>query len=107
MVCLALACHLLTPLKIELTPVLQKPIIYYAAFALIAAVMGISCMLFAMKNVSATYAAIGELGYPFFTAVFAYLIFHERQAGLPTMVGGALIFLGCLIVVIGKMKVGG
>jgi len=60
--------------------------------------------IMAIKNVSATYAAFGEMMYPFFIPIFAYLIFGVKELNISTLVGGVMIMFGGFILVSGKLK---
>jgi drug/metabolite transporter (DMT)-like permease len=57
-----------------------------------------------MKYVSPTYAAIGEISYPLFVPIFAYLLYRDRQWDMPTIMGGALIFAGLAVLIIGRSR---
>lgn len=57
-----------------------------------------------IKNISPTYAAIGEVAYPIFVPLFAYLLFREKQWDLSTLIGGGLIFLGLFILIFVKSR---
>ncbi len=103
----ALSLHFLTPLKIDLVPALTQPTFTYLAVAIIAAMCAWIAMLFVTKNISVTYAAIGEISYPFFTALFTYLIFQSRELDMPMAIGGLLILIGSVIVITDKIKIGG
>ncbi len=59
---------------------------------------------FVTKDISPTYAAIGEIAYPIFVPIFAYLLFQEKQWDWPTIIGGALIFLGLFVMIFSKMR---
>ena len=52
-----------------------------------------------MKNINPTYAAIGEIAYPVFVPVFAWIVFKDKQWDWPTICGGALIFSGLFIMI--------
>lgn len=106
-VCFAIALHFLSPMKIDFTPALARPTFIYICVSLIAAIAAWVTMLFVLRNISATYAAIGEISYPFFTALFTYLIFQSRELDMPMAVGGLLIMIGSIIVITDKIKIGG
>lgn len=57
-----------------------------------------------IKHINPTYAAIGEIAYPVFVPLFAWLMFRDKQWDTPTIVGGTLVFLGLFIIVFNKVK---
>lgn len=57
-----------------------------------------------IKNINPTYAAIGEVAYPVFVPLFAWLMFRDKQWDTPTLIGGAVVFVGLFIIVYGKAK---
>ncbi len=58
-----------------------------------------------VQQVSPTYAAIGEVAYPVFVPIFAYLIFRRNEFDWPTIAGGFFIMLGLFIMIYFKSKV--
>lgn len=57
-----------------------------------------------IKHINPTYAAIGEIAYPVFVPIFAWLMFRDKQWDTPTLIGGALVFMGLFIIVYGKSR---
>ncbi len=57
-----------------------------------------------IKHVNPTYAAIGEIAYPVFVPLFAWILFRDKQWDTPTIVGGGLVFLGLFIIIFSKLK---
>jgi uncharacterized membrane protein len=53
---------------------------------------------FSISAKNATLAALIEISYPLFAAIFAYLVFNESQLNLGTSVGGLLIGTGVIVV---------
>lgn len=53
---------------------------------------------FSISAKNATLAAVIEISYPVFTALFAYVAFNEGQLNFGTAVGGLLIAIGVFIV---------
>jgi drug/metabolite transporter (DMT)-like permease len=51
-------------------------------------------ILLATKSKNATMAAMVEITYPLFTALFAWLLFKEMQVNTGTALGGVLILCG-------------
>jgi len=102
-----LSLHFLTPMKIDFAAALTKPVIFYIMISLVASMTAWITMLFVLKNISATYAAIGEISYPFFTALFTYLLFQSRELDMPMAIGGLLIMIGSIVVISDKIKIGG
>lgn len=77
--------------------------IYFFGALLASAIAGFLTLL-VLKHVSPTYAAIGEVAYPLFVPVFAYLLFREKQWDTTTIIGGALIFAGLFILIYGQYR---
>ncbi len=57
-----------------------------------------------IKHVNPTYAAIGEIAYPVFVPLFAWLMFRDKQWDGATIIGGALVFLGLFVIVYSKAR---
>ncbi len=70
--------------------------------AIVLSNLGFVASLFAVKAVNATYAAIGEVSYPIFVPLFAFLFFGLRQWDTSTVIGGALVLAGIYILIIGQ-----
>jgi len=51
-------------------------------------------ILLATKSKNATMAAMIEISYPLFTALFAYLIFRQTQVNAGTLAGAVLVLSG-------------
>lgn len=62
--------------------------------------------LLSLKNNSATYTAFAEISYPLFVVLFLFLIFGIRQWNWMTLLGGAIIFAGSLLIVAAQVKTG-
>lgn len=88
---------MLSPLRME------GDSIYFFGALLTSAIAGFLTLL-VLKHVSPTYAAIGEVAYPLFVPVFAYLLFREKQWDATTVIGGALIFVGLFILIWGQYR---
>lgn len=68
--------------------------------------IGVTIMMYlAIRYASATYLAFGELGYPFFVALFAYLLFGSKEMNWHVAAGGLFIILGCSILLYGRTKI--
>ncbi len=52
------------------------------------------CILLATKSKNATMAAMVEITYPLWTALFAWILFRETQMNVGTAFGAALILSG-------------
>lgn len=66
--------------------------------------IGFLATIFATKHISSSYAAIGEISYVLFVPVFAYLIFGIKNFNMSMVLGGLLIFTGCVILISGQAK---
>lgn len=64
-----------------------------ASFVIAEVFIGLS-----ISSKNATLAALLEISYPLFTALFAIALYRGEVPNLATMAGGALIFVGALIV---------
>jgi drug/metabolite transporter (DMT)-like permease len=60
------------------------------------------CTTYALKNISASYAAFGEISYPLFTLLFAWILMGQREFSLTTIAGGGLILIGSFILIYGQ-----
>lgn len=61
------------------------------------------CIVLSIREKNATMAAMIEITYPLFTALFAYLFFRETQFNTGTLAGALLILAGvCCIYFFGK-----
>lgn len=83
----------------------DKATLLFFIGAALAPAAGWLLTIYSVKNASAVYAAMGEISYPLFTVLFAFLLFGVRGWGLSTLLGGALIMAGSFILVYGQMKV--
>lgn len=57
-----------------------------------------------IKHINPTYAAIGEIAYPVFVPIFAWILFRDKQWDMATIVGGALVFAGLFVIIYSKIK---
>ena len=53
---------------------------------------------FSISEKDATLAGFVEITYPFFIALFAYLIFGQEELHPGTAVGGVIVFIGACII---------
>ena len=68
--------------------------------------IGVTVMMYlAIRYASATYLAFGELGYPFFVAIFAYLLFGTKELNWHIAAGGIFIVVGCSILLYGRTRI--
>ena len=105
-VAIALLIYFLFPEKVNFALLMQAPLGAYMALGWITGITGWICSLLVMGNVSATYAAIGELSYPLFTALFAYTVYNSHELDWKMAIGGAFIMVGSIIVVSDKFTTG-
>ncbi|MFN2309833.1 MAG: EamA family transporter [Gammaproteobacteria bacterium] len=59
-------------------------------------------MYLAIGGKNATLAAMIEISYPAFVALFAWLLFREVQISPSVLAGGALVFAGVTIIILGN-----
>ena len=56
------------------------------------------CIGFSISGRNATLAALIEISYPFFTALFAAVLFRENYLSVSVLVGGLFIMFGVMII---------
>lgn len=71
------------------------------ALTLVTATAAALSILGSIQLLGANQSAILEISYPLFVALFSVLWFHG-QLELPTIIGGAFIFIGSAIIVLAK-----
>ena len=103
----ALALHFLSSMHIDFAPTLTLPTAFYIFLSVAGGIGAWLTMLVVTKNISATYAAIGEISYPIFVALFSYFFFRNRDLDWSMALGGLLIMVGSVIVITDKIKIGG
>lgn len=97
--------HSLTPYKLDFSPLMRNEAVSLFFLSVLVSSLGWVITCFAIKNVSANYAAIAEISYPLFTALFGYLIF-SRRLSWTMAVGAGLIFAGVFLIVREKLNGG-
>ncbi len=98
-----LAVHFLTPFKINFSALIDiksSSMIFVATWITTFAWLA---TLFAIKGISANYAAIGEISYPLFTVLFGYLFFN-RTIDWSLALGALLIIGGSFLIVSDRLK---
>ncbi len=75
-------------------------------FAMVAAWVAWLITTVVIKNINPTYAAIGEIAYPVFVPLFAWVLFRDKQWDTPTLAGGALVFAGLFLIIYTKARQG-
>lgn len=86
------------------TPARDWRLLAYIALGVLASWAAWLMTVSVIKNVNPTYAAIGEISYPIFVPIFAYLLFREKQWDWSMILGGGLIFAGLFILIWGRTK---
>jgi drug/metabolite transporter (DMT)-like permease len=61
-----------------------------------------TCIFWAIAGKNATIASLIEISYPFFVAIFAWLLFQQIQLTLSMVVGGVMVLGGIGIIYFGK-----
>ena len=89
---------------ISFSPFADNKIILLMVVLMITQVIATLATNYAIKFVSATYAAIGEVSYPLFIPVFGFVLFGWRQWNTDILIGGSLIMVGVYILVHGQFK---
>jgi len=98
-----LLLHVTTPIKMDLVAAARWPIAGFIAVAVFSSITAWLMALITIREVSATYAAIGEVSYPFFTALFTYFLFRSHELTRPMAIGGVLILMGSVIIISDKL----
>lgn len=81
----------------------KRPLFILLVAIVAAEIAGLATTL-AIKNVNATYAAIGEISYPIFIPIIAWFLFQQNQVNFSTVCGGILVILGVAILLVGQMR---
>jgi drug/metabolite transporter (DMT)-like permease len=68
-----------------------------AAFIIVSTVAELA-INFSISEKDATLAGFVEITYPFFIALFAYLLFGQEELSPGTAVGGIIVFIGACII---------
>lgn len=64
--------------------------------------MGTVFLYLAIGGKSATLAAVIEISYPVFVALFTWLLFREAHINASVVIGGALVFAGVVTIILGN-----
>jgi drug/metabolite transporter (DMT)-like permease len=72
------------------------------AVAVITAMIAALLIFLSIQAKNATVASLIEVTYPFFTAFFAWMLFRQNTLNLATLIGGALILAGVVIIARGN-----
>ncbi len=62
------------------------------------AMLAALCIGFSISAKNATLSGLIEISYPIFIALFSYLLYKKNEVTPSVLVGGALIFIGVLII---------
>lgn len=90
---------------LTLAPLSGKPaIIAFLIMALLSSYMAWMTSNFAIRETSALYTSMGEVSYPIFTLIFAYLIFGTKNWDPMMLVGGGLVLVGSFVMVYARSK---
>lgn len=76
----------------------NRKLLWLMLSAIIAANAGTFFIALSIQAKNATLAAIIELSYPFFTILFAWLIFKENYFNIKIMIGGMLMLFGATLI---------
>ena len=81
---------------------LPKSELGLVAVAVITAMIAAMFIFLSIQAKNATVASLIEVTYPFFTALFAWLLFRQNTINLPTIIGGILVLAGVVIIARGN-----
>ena len=98
--------HATTSYKVNFEPLAKPAVLHWIMLSVLASVFAWCLTLFTIQNVSAVYAAVGEVSYPLFSVLFSFLIFG-RHLDFSTLLGGGLILFGNYVIISSKLKGGG
>lgn len=84
-------------IKQELLSITSKEIVIIC-ITVACNILGSLLLCISIKEKNATMAGMIEISYPFFTAIFTYLIFSENQLSMKSLFGGLLIMLGTYVI---------
>lgn len=76
----------------------DQKILIYTIVAAICIVGGNYFILLSLSEKNATLTSIVEITYPFFVALFAWLLFRDSQMNMSIFVGGLFIFAGVALI---------
>ena len=76
----------------------DKWIMFYTLVAALCVVGGNYFIFVSLSEKNATLTSIVEISYPFFVAIFAWLLFRETQLNMSIIVGGMFIFAGVVLI---------
>ncbi|MCK5284157.1 MAG: EamA family transporter [Alphaproteobacteria bacterium] len=82
----------------------DKYLLIVALIAVLVPSIGWLLTMYAIKNISASYAAFAEISYPLFTILFLFLFFGVRHFDWSILVGGGLVMFGSFILIYGQMN---
>lgn len=86
-------------LKRDLTTVAaSRQLMLYFVLGIVAFTAGNLFILGSIQAKNATLAGMIEISYPFFIALFGYMLFKTNQLNLPTVIGGLLIVSGVFVI---------
>ena len=76
----------------------DKQILFYTIVAALCIVGGNYFIFLSLNEKNATLTSIVEISYPFFVALFSWLLFRDSQLNLSIFVGGLFIFAGVVLI---------
>lgn len=70
--------------------------------AVVVGIAGWIATLIGLQNTSATYVSFAEISYPLFTLLFLFLLFGEHQLNVQSLIGGALVMAGSIVLLMSR-----
>jgi drug/metabolite transporter (DMT)-like permease len=95
---------LLRPDQLSIAFIHDKKILLMFLASIFIGIAGWVGTLIGLQNTSASYVAFAEISYPLFTLLFLYVLFGEQQFNLQSLLGGALVLMGSVVLVMGRIK---
>lgn len=94
----------LRPDLLSFSFVSDKKILLLFLISTFVGIAGWVTTLVGLQNTSASYVAFAEISYPLFTVLFLFLLFNEYQLTWHSLVGGALVLAGSIVLVAARLK---
>ena len=96
------ALTLITRTPYDFSPLANKQILVLVAVAIVVTQLAATMSNYVVRDHGSLYASLGELSYPLFIPLFAYLLLGTTQLSTGIVIGGSLIMAGAGIMVLSK-----
>ena len=99
---MAWALTIVTRTPFDFTPLHNKSMLLLVAAAMVVTQLAATMSHYVVRDHGSVYASLGELSYPLFIPLFAYLLLGTTQLSTGIVIGGSLIMAGAVIMVLSK-----